>query len=236
MAQRVVITGANRGIGLALTKAYLDKGDTVVAGCRKPAEARKLAELKQPDDERLLVVRLEVNSDQSVGYAVRQVAERMEAVDLLINNAAVGSGPGGSRLAELDIERCLETIRTNSYGPLRVARAFLPLLKKGRRPRIVNISSGAGRIATRTEPGMYDYGASKAALNFLTRSMAAELRDQGIIVVAMSPGWVKTDMGGPNATIEPPISAEGIARTADALQPQDTSLWFTYEGKRNEQW
>lgn len=236
MPQRVLVTGANRGIGLAITKVYLARGDSVIAACRRPDRAGELRRLAGDHPEALFIVRLDVNSDAAIGYAVRQAAEHVGGLDVLINNAAVGSPPSDGTLVGLDLDQCLQTLKTNSLGPLRVGRAFLPLLGKGDNPRIVNISSGAGRISTKTGGGMYAYGASKAALNFLTRAMAAELKQAGITVVAMSPGWVKTDMGGPGATLEPAQSAAGIVQVADGLRPEDASLWFTWDGKQQADW
>ena len=236
MAQRVMVTGANRGIGLAIAKVYLARGDTVIAACRRPQQARELQKLKRDHPDGLFVVRVDVNSDASIGYAVARTGARVKGLDVLINNAAVGSPASDGKLTGLDLDECLQTVKTNSLGPLRVSRAFLPLLKKGANPRIVNISSGAGRISTKTGGGMYAYGASKAALNFLTRTMAAELKEAGVTVIAMSPGWVKTDMGGPDATLQPDESAAGIVKVADGLTPEETSLWFTWEGARQKDW
>ena len=173
-----------------------------------------------------------MDSDAAVASAARQTAGKVKVLDVLINNAAVGPPGSDASLRKLDLSQSLRTLKTNSLGPLRVTRAFLRLLRKGRNPRVVNISSGAGCISSKESPGQYAYGASKAALNFLTRSMAAELKADGLTVIAMSPGWVKTDMGGPNAQLEPAESAAGIVKVADRLRPADTSRWFTWQGTR----
>ena len=236
MGQRVLITGSNRGIGLALARHYLRRGDTVLAGCRRPRAAKHLAALRKQHPDACHVLRLDVNDDESVAGAAERAADRLDGLDVLINNAAVGSVGDEHRLAGLDLAASLGTFRTNVLGPLRVARAFLPLLKRGCHPRVVNISSGAGRIAGRTGVGLYIYGASKAALNFVTRSLAFELKADGVCVIAMSPGWVRTDMGGPNARIAPATSARGIVKTTDGLTLRHTACWLTYEGSRHKTW
>ena len=126
--------------------------------------------------------------------------------------------------------------RTNVLGAIRVTRAMLPLVRKSASPKVVNISSGAGRIGGRDEPGMLAYGTSKAALNFATASIAAELKPGGITVVAMSPGWVKTDMGGPDAKIAPAESAAGIAAVIDGLTLGDAGKWYSHDGSRYKGW
>jgi len=236
MAHSVAITGANRGIGLALARRYLDAGWTVLATCRRPREATNLIELHARCPDRLHVLSLDVNDEGSVAAAARATGEIVDGIDVLINNAAVGSHETAYSLETLDFHRTLAVFRTNSLGPLGVMRAFRPLLRKGESPRVINISSGAGRISSKQDHEMYDYGASKAALNFLTRAAADELRDDGITVVAFSPGWVRTDMGGGGAPLSPEESAEGIFRTVKGLGLDDTSEWFNQEGWRSKSW
>jgi len=236
MSQTVLITGSNRGIGLALVKEYVKRGDTVLATCRVPAKAEALNALAAEHDAVLHVLQLDVNDEASVRAACVAAAAVAPAVDLLLNNAGVGGMDTESALETLELERFHDTFRTNSLGPIRVTRGLLPLLKKSAAARVVNISSGAGHITGKTDHRMYAYGASKAALNFLTRALAAELEPMGIVVIAMCPGWVKTDMGGPGATLDPAESAAGIARTADGVTLDATGQWFSYDGTRRETW
>jgi NAD(P)-dependent dehydrogenase (short-subunit alcohol dehydrogenase family) len=111
-----------------------------------------------------------------------------------------------------------------------VAQSFLALLRAGTNPRIVNISSGSGSLTRRTEGGEYSYAASKAALNMVTRVLAGNMRGEGITAVMISPGWVKTDMGGPNARLEPAESARGLLSVIDGLTPADSGRFLSYDG------
>ncbi len=236
MAQTVLITGSNRGIGLALVKEYLTRGDVVLATCRNPDAADVLKALTLEHESRLHVIALDIDSDASCAAAATAAAAVADRVDVLINNAAVGGIDGERGVETIDLDAALEIVRTNTYGPLRVTRAMLPLLRKGVNVRIVNISSGAGQIGGREEPGMMAYGASKAALNFVTTSVAAELKGEGITVIPMCPGWVKTDMGGPEATVEPADSAVGIAAVIEKLTLDDAGVWYGYDGAQREGW
>jgi NAD(P)-dependent dehydrogenase (short-subunit alcohol dehydrogenase family) len=236
MAQTVLITGANRGIGLALVREYVARGDTVLATCRAPQKAEALRGLAAEHGTLLHVLQLDVTDESSVRAACKAAAAVAPAVDLLINNAGVGGMDSESALETLELGRFHDTFETNSLGPIRVTRGMLELLKRCAAARVVNISSGAGHITGKTDHRMYAYGASKAALNFLTRALAAELKPLSIAVIAMSPGWVKTDMGGPQATLDPAESAAGIARTADGVTLEATGQWFSYDGTRRQTW
>jgi NAD(P)-dependent dehydrogenase (short-subunit alcohol dehydrogenase family) len=113
---------------------------------------------------------------------------------------------------------------------------MLPLLETGTRPCVANVTSATGCIADKTSPGYYAYGTSKAALNYVTRAMAAEFKESGFIVIAISPGWVKTAMGGPDAELAPEKSAKGIVDTIARLTTNDTSCWFNWDGKKRDSW
>jgi NAD(P)-dependent dehydrogenase (short-subunit alcohol dehydrogenase family) len=232
--QRVLITGAGRGIGLELARQYAARGDRVLAGCRAIEQAPGLRALVDQRRKAVSVVPLEVTDAGSLGEAVRQVHELVEGLDILINNAAVNpgdatvAGPDEQRL--LDEGRTLEVFNTNAVAPVRVAQAMTALLARGTAPRIVNISSGAGSLTRATKPDDYSYGASKAALNMLSRKLAWNLRERGITVVMITPGWVKTDMGGPDADLEPEESARGLLRVIDGLTAADTGRFLRYDG------
>jgi NAD(P)-dependent dehydrogenase (short-subunit alcohol dehydrogenase family) len=226
----ILITGANRGIGLALTAELLSNGQRVLATARHPAKAAGLEKLRKEHRASLEIVGLDVTSDKSAKAA----AAGVDALDVLVNNAAVFPEEGNESILDIKLEHFREAFETNVLGIIRVTRAFLPALEKVETPRIVNISSGAGSISAKDDNAYYAYSASKAALNMVTRGMAEEFRPRGICVVAMTPGWVKTDMGGPNAPLTPEESARAIARTIAKLKIEQTSLFIDRTGREVE--
>jgi NAD(P)-dependent dehydrogenase (short-subunit alcohol dehydrogenase family) len=226
MGQTILITGANRGIGLALATELLKNGHRVAGTARNIGKAKELRGL----GGELTVLEMDVNSEESVQAAVNKCGEAVGGIDVLVNNAAVFPEEGDESIFEMKEEWFREAFETNVIGVVRVTREFLPLLEKGEQPRIVNISSGAASVTAKTDYGYYAYAASKAALNMLTRGLAAEFRPRGICVVAMTPGWVKTEMGGPNAPLTPEESARGIARTITKLTMEKTSLFLERTG------
>jgi NAD(P)-dependent dehydrogenase (short-subunit alcohol dehydrogenase family) len=228
MGQTILITGANRGIGLALTAELLKGGHRVIATARNPAKAGDLVKLGKAGA--LEIIKLDVTSDESVKAAVAKVKESAGALDVLVNNAGVFPENGDESIFEMKLEYFREAYETNVIGVARVTRKFVALLEKGKNPRIVNISSGAGSVTAKDDNGYYAYSASKAALNMVTRAMAAEFRPLGICVVAMTPGWVKTEMGGPNAPLAPEESARAIAKTITTLTMEKTSMFIERRG------
>jgi NAD(P)-dependent dehydrogenase (short-subunit alcohol dehydrogenase family) len=234
--RRVVVTGANRGLGLEFTGQLLAAGDEVVATVRQPKKADELEKLVATSDGRGTIVRLDVGDPDSVAAAALQIGERFDALDLLVNNAGIWSAPGqperasAGALADLRPEPVLEVLRINAVGPILVTQALAPLLAAAGAAKVVNLSSGLGSIERATSRGNVAYGMSKAALNMLTRHLAAELRRQGTIVVAMSPGWVSTDMGGPGAPLGPPESVQGILNVVDALTPAQSGCFLDHTG------
>lgn len=198
---KVLITGANRGIGLALAGELVARGHEVIATARNPESATELQAL-DGGSGKLHIVALDVTDAASVSAAAGVVAEKFGSLDILINNA--GIYPEGAEAAFESIDHSLfeQALEVNLLGVIRVTRALLPLVRKGDAPRIVNVSSGAASISRKSDGRRYCYGTSKAALNMFTRTLAFELRSQGVVVVALSPGWVKTDMGGDHADLE----------------------------------
>ena len=230
------MTGANRGLGLELTRQLLAAGDDVVATAREPKLDDDLQKLVTASDGRGTVVRLDVADPDAVNAAALQIGERFEAVDLLINNAGIWSAPGqpervsAGALPELRAEPVLEVLRVNAVAPMLVTQALAPLLAAARPGIVVNLSSGLGSISGANARGNVAYGMSKAALNMLTRHLAAELAGQGTIVVSMSPGWVATDMGGPSAALQPAESVHGIRNVVDARTPARSGMFLDHTG------
>ena len=231
----VLITGANRGIGLSLTRAYLERGDRVAATCRLPAKAGELHTLKETYRDDLLVLRVDVNLGRSVAAAAEHVQEHFPRLDVLINNAGIAPGRAQEGLETLEMTQLREAFDTNSLGPLRTTRTFLPLLRKSKQPRVVNVSSGMGSLSRKPpEKHYYAYAASKAALNMFTRISAAEYKEHGICIVAVTPGWVRTDMGGADAELDPAVVASELVASIDTFTMEHTSLWFDRHGKISE--
>lgn len=237
--QRVLITGAGRGLGLALTREVLARGDQVFAGCRSPAREAGLAQLAAEHPGRLEMLPLDVADQASIDASWQAVRDRVDGLDLLINNAGVNSMSSGDdpavhlRLGRLDPDRMLGMFRVNAIAPLMMVQRYLDLLQAGQAPCVINLSSWLGSIADKQSGGNYSYCASKAALNMLTRTLAFDLIRAGITVVAVNPGWMRTDMGGPRASLAPEESARGILALARSLTPAHTGRFFDWNGEEH---
>lgn len=234
--RRVLITGAGRGLGLALTREALARGDRVFAGCRNPSHEAELARLSAEQPGHLDILRLDVADQSSIDASWRAVRDRVDGLDLLINNAGANSMSIGDdptvhlRLGTLDPDRMLGMFRVNAIAPVMMVQRYLDLLLAGQAPRVVNISSWLGSITDKQSGGNYSYCASKAALNMLTRTLAFDLVGQGVVVVAVNPGWMRTDMGGPRANLAPEESARGILALASRLTPAQAGRFFDWNG------
>ncbi|HZP37633.1 MAG TPA: SDR family oxidoreductase [Methylomirabilota bacterium] len=233
--RRVLITGAGRGLGLAFTRRCLERGDEVFATCREPSRARDLDTLAEDYPDQLTVVALDVADAASIRAAHAAIRRRTRALDLLINNAGVysrrGSADPTERLGTLRFDDALHVLRTNAVAPLMVTQQCLDLLEAGRGPRVVAISSEYGSVSENTDGFPYYYAASKAALNMMMRSLAADLRRRGIVAAILDPGWVRTDMGGRAAPLTPARSVAGMMRVIDGLTLRDSGRFYTWDGK-----
>jgi NAD(P)-dependent dehydrogenase (short-subunit alcohol dehydrogenase family) len=221
-------TGANRGIGLELTRQSLQRGDRVFASCRLPDQAEALQQLQGEFPDRLTVLPLDVTETSQIDAAVKVVSSHTDALDLLLNNAAVAVS--GERLGNLDPLVIIDAISVNSVAPIIIAQSLLPLLKKGREPKIINITSQLGSISRKASGGRYSYDGSKAALNMFTRTLAFEVLPHNILAVVMHPGWVRTDMGGSSAPLSVEESARGILQVAGNLTKDDVGRFLQWDG------
>ena len=229
----VLVTGASRGIGLALTRAMAGRGWRVLAGARHPAGAHGLqAAAREAAPGSIDILTLDVRRDESVQGAAEEAAVKIRSLDVLVNNAGVFPEEGSEPLERLPLDCFEEAFAVNVVGVARVTRVFLPLLTRSSHPRVVNVSSLAGSIAAKEDSRHYCYSASKAALNMLTRAMAAELRPRGITVVAVTPGWVKTEMGGPQAPLTAEESAASLAATIDRITHHDAGHFLDRDGQK----
>ena len=218
----ILITGANRGIGLELARQYAAAGWQVIGTARRPEAADDLE--KTGAD----IYQLDVTDQDSVN----RLANDLEGhpIDILINNAGIQRLMW--TLEEVDLDRFNQLLAVNSVGPVRVTQALLPNLRNGKLKTVVNITSNLGSIGDNTDGGFYGYRESKAALNMFTKSLAADLGPEGFTCVVLHPGWVKTDMGGSSAPVEVDDSAAGIRRVIDNLSPADNGTFRTFDGKQ----
>jgi NAD(P)-dependent dehydrogenase (short-subunit alcohol dehydrogenase family) len=224
-ARRVLITGASRGFGAALAERFAARGDRVFAGVRTGSEARVT------ESGGLALVPLDVADDASVHRARALVAAETPAIDVLVNNAAIRSRTVNEPVESIDFRDVAQTFDVNAIGPLRVVQAFLPMLRLGRSPILVNVSSEAGSLDWCKRERELDYCMSKAALNMATVILANYLRGR-VKVISLHPGWLRTDMGGPNAALDPHEVAKLVADVVirEAASPSG-SLFVDYEGK-----
>lgn len=220
----VFISGTNRGIGLEFVKQYLAEGHTVIATCRHPEKATDLQALK---NGRLEILPLEVQDPKSFVSLKQALADR--PIDIAICNAGVM----GSRntFGSTDYQDWLTVLDVNTLGPMRTAECLIDNLRRGTDKKLVAITSKMGSIADNGSGGAYVYRSSKAALNAAFRSLAHDLRKSDQIAVAMvHPGWVLTDMGGPNALINTQTSVSNIRNTITALNTTNSGRFLNYDG------
>lgn len=229
----VLVTGASRGIGHELVRQCADRGDQVVATARSERSVRALGE---EFGHRVTVLRCDVSNDASIAEARRQLQGRVDCIDLLVSSAGLYSlhadhwDPSLTTFDTISRAELNTVFDVNASGAMLVIKAMLDLLRRSAHPRILNLTSLMGSVSARTSGGDYAYAASKAALNIMTRSFAAEFRAEGIIAVAITPGWVRTDMGGMRAALAPEDSVRALLATADRLTIEQTGAFIDYEG------
>jgi NAD(P)-dependent dehydrogenase (short-subunit alcohol dehydrogenase family) len=217
----VLVTGANRGLGLELVKQFTRKGYQVVGTARKPALATALKATGAR------VEQLDVANPASIAALVASLNDM--PIDIVINNAGVNSGADNS-LATLDFDAMERTFQINSLGPLRVTQALMPNLQAGDMKTIINMSSRLGSIELSTG-GLYGYRTSKTALNQINKILSVELKSQGFTCVVLHPGWVQTDMGGSEATYTVVESITALMTVIEGLSPKDTGKFYDLKGQ-----
>ncbi len=223
----VLITGAARGIGYELAKQYAADGDRVYATCRNPDKADKLNAAARESGGHMTVHRMDVGDMASVKACAAEIGDG--AIDILINNAGVWGGLATQVLENMDYDNWAHEINIMAMGPLRVIQTFLPNVRKSQNPKIVTITSQTSAHAYPKVAG-YSYSSAKAACNRLMTMIARDLKSENIPAYLMHPGWVKTEMAGPVADIEPHESATGIRRTVANASLDDTGKFLTWEG------
>ena len=222
--QTVLITGASRGLGLEFARQYAGDGWRVIATCRDPGAA---AELKAVDGS------VDIHTlDVTDHTAIRALARTLEGrpVDLLINNAGV-YGPREVTFGETDYDAWAEVLGVNTMAPLALTECFAGHVAASDLKIVVAITSRMGSIAANDSGGSCIYRSSKAALNAVMKGLSLDLKPRGITVAVLHPGWVRTDMGGPDASIDAPLSVSGLRRVIAGLGPGDSGKFFNYDGE-----
>jgi NAD(P)-dependent dehydrogenase (short-subunit alcohol dehydrogenase family) len=224
----VLITGASRGLGFELAKQYAVEGWMVIACCRKPEDAIALKKLAPSARDMVSVVAMDVADNDTVRNAALTLKDVV--VDILINSAGIAGVPQQST-GKIDYASWARVLDVNTMGPLRVLEAFTDNLARSERRLVVTITSGMGSLADNTSGGSIAYRSSKAAVNMVMRSAAIDLAPRGITCVLINPGWVKTDMGGPDATLSPQQSVSAMRRLIETLGPNDSGKFYNYDGR-----
>jgi NAD(P)-dependent dehydrogenase (short-subunit alcohol dehydrogenase family) len=230
MSKTVLVTGANRGLGLEFARQLKDGGHTVIGTARHPDSADDLRDVLTGEHDRL--EQLDVDSEESVAALAAALRSdgRPIAIDLLINNGAVSGNRGG--IADLDMDGLTESFRINAVGPMRVIKHLLPNLRAGTGNQIVSISSQLGSITNANGGSSYGYRASKAALNMLNKHLSVELKEEGFTCMVLHPGWVQTRMGGQEAPLTPPESIAGMLKVIKNAKPEThNGAFLDYKGE-----
>jgi NAD(P)-dependent dehydrogenase (short-subunit alcohol dehydrogenase family) len=226
MAEHWLISGANRGIGREVALQIAARGDRVTGTVRNDEARTRLAEETSQYRDRFEILVLDMRDEA----AIKAAAKRLNGpIDVLVANAGV-IGPQRQSALDTDFDGVIDTFSVNTLGPLRLAQAFLPLLRGAANPRIVFISSALGSLAN-AGADQIAYRASKAALNMIMRALANELKPRGVTVVSMHPGWLRTDMGGANAPLAVEEGAAGLIATIDGLSAARTGRFLDFRNK-----
>ena len=223
----ILITGANRGIGLEMVKYSMEQGWRVFACCRNPNNAEGLfnvAKLSNGNVSVHIADMEDLATLQALSYELRN-----DPIDILVNNAGV-YGPDKNKFGSVDVTGWLQAFQINTIAPLKLAEALYPQLLMGERKIIACMSSKMGSMADNGYGGSYIYRSSKAALNSVVKSLSIDLREQDIISVALHPGWVKTEMGGPDAENTPRESVTQIFKHLSNLTIKDTGRFIDIDG------
>lgn len=223
----LLITGANRGIGLELTRQYLADGWQVIACCRHPDNAPELNQLTQQYST-LSLHQLDVSDEQGIAQLADEL--KQQPIDLLLNNAGIYGG-SGNKLGAMESPQWLEVLRVNTIAPLLMAQAFLQQVSGSDKKIIATISSKVGSIADNQSGSNYMYRSSKTAVNQAMKSLSIDVAAMGVTAVVLHPGWVLTDMGGPNALIDTETSARGLKTVLDNLTMEQSGRFINYDGE-----
>jgi len=232
----VIITGANRGLGLEFTRQYLEDGWEVYAFCRQPDKAAELEIMGAAMDSTLHLEQMDISNHEQIAAAAKSLQNK--PIDLLINNAGIADGYGRGvyemkedpDIRNYDFDFWEEMMRINTLAPAKLIGAFLENISAGKQKIIANLSSGLGSITNLAWAGKYGYCASKAGLNMVSKGLAEWLRPENIKVISLSPGWTRTDMGGSEATNSVEESVSGMRRVITGLNLADSGRFWNFDG------
>ena len=224
-----LITGANRGIGLEFCRQYAMDGWSVLACTRNPGKSGELNKLAAQYPEHIKVLALDVSDHAQIEHLAQDLVD--ESIDLIINNAGIYPKSGVNSFGHTDYEEWMRVFRINTMAPLKMAETFATQLARSEHKIFVAITSKMGSIEDNNGGGNYLYRSSKTAVNMVVKSLAIDLQPAGITSIVIHPGWVKTDMGGPNALISTEQSVSGMRQVISNLSMADSGKFFSYDGQ-----
>lgn len=225
----VLITGANRGIGLEFARQYAADGWQVVACCRQPQQAEALNRLADQYQDRFSIHRLDVRELTEIDQLSHKLQDL--PIDILINNAGVYPHAQNGEFDRISYDDWMEAFRVNTFAPLKMVEALVEQIACSQLKIVATITSKMGSIADNQRGGSYIYRSSKAAVNMVVKSLAVDLQPRGIIAVLLHPGWVQTDMGGRDALISTKQSVTGMKSILDRVTHSDTGKFIAYDGQ-----
>ena len=223
----VLITGANRGLGFGFVRSFLSKNINVICTTRNISGSKELLECKKNYPDNLEILELDLLEENSENILSDLLSDK--PIDIFINNAGVGNS--NQRFGVVSSKPWLDVLKVNLIAPLTLTQSIIENIKKGSEKKIYFLSSQLGSIGDNTSGGMYIYRSSKTALNQVVKSLSVDLKPMGITVISLHPGWVKTDMGGPNAPVQIDESIKGMMQVIDKTDIRDTGRFLNYDGK-----
>ena len=222
----ILVTGANRGLGIEFVEQYLNEGNDVIATYRNENSSMDLIEMGN-ERSNLKLLQLDVSSNKSLNSFAENLGD--SPIDIFINNAGV-YGPRNSSFGNVDEENWIPAIKINAIAPILLTQLIIKNIRSGADKKLIFITSKMGSIDDNKGGGAYVYRSSKTALNAVVKSLSVDLENEGIVVALIHPGWVKTDMGGPNALIDKDTSVRGMTEVISNLDISSTGNFYNYDG------
>lgn len=225
----VLITGANRGIGLEFATQYATEGWQVIACCRQPQQAAKLNQLADHHREHFVIQQLDVGDSSQIDQLAENLSDH--TIDILINNAGIYPPAKNGEFGQINYDDWMQAFQINTFAPLKMAEALIEQIARSQLKIIATLTSKMGSIDDNQRGGSYIYRSSKTAVNMVTKSLAIDLKPRNITSIVLHPGWVQTDMGGSGALISAQQSVSGMKKILAQLTLSDSGKFFAYDGK-----